>query len=64
MTHFRLPQHTAIDLRLYHRERKGQMRADKRLQVLKSLSPQLNEEVTWEVNKRWLIRIPCFMCVI
>ena len=33
-------------------------------QVLEHFSPKLNEEVTWQVSKRWLVGVPCFMCVV
>ena len=61
--HFKLPIHTAIDLRLYHRERKGKLRADRRMKIVEDFSPQLKGKVLWEVNKSWLVSVPCFMFV-
>lgn len=63
ISHFNLPRQTAMQLRLYHRECKEKFRAEKRLAVLDRLSPKLNEQVTWDVNKGWLIGCPCFMYV-
>ena len=63
INHFGLPFQTATELRFFHRESKAKFRADKRLTVLERLSPKLNEQVTWDVNKYWLVSCPCFMYV-
>ena len=39
------------------------MKARSRRKVLSKFSPYLAEEVVWELDKKWLVRVPCFSLV-
>ena len=47
----------------YYLERNTEVRARSRRKVLNQFSPKLAEEVVWELDKRWLVRVPCFSLV-
>lgn len=68
IVYFRLPLKMAIDLRMYHRECKEKMRAESRLEVVNEVlggerQSKLSQEIMWEVNKIWLIKVACFKLV-
>ena len=47
----------------YYLERNQEMKARSRRKVLSKFSPYLAEEVVWELDKKWLVRVPCFSLV-
>jgi len=60
---FKIETTMAIQLRQYYMERNKEMRARSRRKVLSKFSPYLAEEVVWELDKKWLVRVPCFSLV-
>ena len=60
---FRLEQKMAVEMRQYYIERNKEVRARSRRKVLNQFSPKLAEDVVWELDKRWLVRVPCFSLV-
>ena len=53
----------AMELRQFYLERNKEMRARSRRKVLQKFSPYLSEEVVWELDKKWLVKIPCFALI-
>ena len=49
-----------MELRQYYLERNKEVRARSRRKVLHGFSPYLAEEVVWELDKKWLVKVPCF----
>ena len=60
---FKLEQKMAVEMRQYYIERNKEVRARSRRKVLNQFSPKLAEDVVWELDKRWLVRVPCFSLV-
>lgn len=44
-------------------ERADEVKAKSRRKVMNKFSPHLAEEVVWELDKQWLVRVPCFSLV-
>jgi len=57
---FKIQRDLAIQLRQYYLERNKEMRARSRRKVLSKFSPKLAEDVVWELDKSWLVRVPVF----
>lgn len=53
-TYHRLDSKLSIRLREYYLERKEQIRAEARDEILQKLSPMLQATISWEVHKDWL----------
>ena len=45
------------------KKRNKEMKARSRRKVLNQFSPFLAEEVVWELDKKWIVRVPCFSLV-
>jgi len=60
---FNLEQRFRIELRQYYLERADEVKAKSRRKVMNKFSPHLAEEVVWELDKQWLVRVPCFSLV-
>ena len=60
---FKIEPRAAMSLRQYYMERSDEMRATSRLKVMRWFSPLLAEECVWDLNKEWLVTVPCFSLV-
>ena len=60
---FKIEQRMAMQLREFYLERNKEMRARSRRKVLNQFSPFLTEEIVWELDKKWLVKIPAFSLI-
>ena len=61
---FKIEQRAAMSLRQYYLERSEEVRAKSRMKVMRWFSPLLAEETVWDLNKEWLVVVPCFSLVV
>uniref|UniRef100_A0A7S2BN34 Ion transport domain-containing protein n=1 Tax=Haptolina brevifila TaxID=156173 RepID=A0A7S2BN34_9EUKA len=63
-TYFKITKADALELRRYYVERAELARANTRLRVMHDFSPFLTDKFVWQLNKDWLVKVPCFSLVV
>jgi hypothetical protein len=58
---YKLSKEISRELRRYYFHTIDVLKYDSRMAAIEQLSPMLKQRVTWELNKHWLLRIPCFV---